>query len=102
MAVITIITAGDMCGVLAGCNNTIMARATGANDLRVVDSEDRLKGHCTVAVFADICCLHVNRASTCGGHAIVTGDTISDDAQVVKYSRLPGNNAVAVVALVAG
>jgi len=72
MAVITIIAAADMRCMLAGCNNTIMARAAGTNDLRVVDSDGRLKSHCTVAVLADICCLHVNRASTCGGHAIVT------------------------------
>ena len=72
MAVITIVTAGDMGGVLAGCDNTIMARTAGANDLRVIDSDSRLESHCTVAVFANICRLHVNRASTRGGHAIVT------------------------------
>ena len=72
MAVIAIIAAADMGGVFTACNNTIMAGAAGANDLRVIDSDGRLKTYCAVAVFADICGLHVNRASTGGGHAIMT------------------------------
>jgi len=72
VTVVAIVAAGKVRWMLADCNNTIMARAAGANDLCVVDRDGRLKGHCTVAVFADICRLHVNRASTRGGHAIVT------------------------------
>ena len=71
MAVITIIAAAYMGRVLAGCYYTIVTRATGANDLSMVNSYGRLKSNCAVAVFADICRLHVNRALARGGYAVV-------------------------------
>lgn len=71
MAVITVVAAAYMRRVLAGCNNTIVTRATGANDLSMVNGDGRLKSYCAVAVFADIGRLHVNWAFARGGYAVV-------------------------------
>lgn len=71
MAVVTIIAATYMGRVLAGSGNSVVTRATGADDLSMVNSYSRLKSYGTVAVFADICCLHVNRAFARGGDAVV-------------------------------
>lgn len=71
MAVITINAAAYMGRVLTGCYYTIVTRATGANDLSMVNSYGRLKRYRAVAVFADICRLHVNRALARGSYAVV-------------------------------
>ena len=62
MAVVTIIAAAYMGRVLAGCDNAIVTRATGANDLSVVDGDGRHKSYRAVAIFADTGRLYVNRA----------------------------------------
>ena len=72
MAVITVVAAAYVGRVLAGSNNSIVTRATGANDLSMVNSYGRLKSNCAVAVFADICRLHVNRAFARRGYTVVT------------------------------
>lgn len=71
MAVITIVATVYVGRVLAGCDNTIVTRATGANDLSMVNGYGRLKTYCAVAVFADICRLDVNWAPARGGYAVV-------------------------------
>ena len=72
MAVITIIAAAYMGRVLAGRNNTIVARATGADDLGMVNRYGRLESDRIVAVFADTGRLHVNWALARRGYAVVT------------------------------
>jgi len=62
MAVITVVAAAYVGRVLAACNNTIVTRATGANDLGMVNGYGRHKSYGAVAVFADTCRLYVNRA----------------------------------------
>ena len=69
MAVITVVAAAYVGRVLAGCNNTIMTRTTGAYDLGMVNGYGRHKSHGAVAVLADTCRLYVNRTFARRGQA---------------------------------
>jgi len=71
MAVITVVAAAYVGRVLAGRYHAIVTRATGANDLSMVNSYCRLKRYRAVAVFADICRLNVERALARGGYAVM-------------------------------
>jgi len=102
MTVVAIITTRDMCRMLTSRNNTIVTCATGAQDLGVIDRCGRLESDSTVAVFTDIRGLHMDQALAGGGRAIVTRNTIANNAYMVEDGRQPAGRAVAVVALVAG
>lgn len=102
MAIVTIIATRNMGRVLAGCDNTIVARAASAQNLCVIDGDNRLKRNRIVTVFANIGGLHVNGTLAGGSRAVVTCHTIINDPQVVEHSRQPGRCVVTIVALVTG
>lgn len=68
----------------------------------MVDRKRRFKRRGAMAVFANVCCLHMERAFTCSARTIVAANAVSDDAGVVEDSREPGGNVVAVITLVVG
>jgi len=101
MTVVALIAAGNVGRVLSSCCNTVMTRAAGAKYLSVVNGEDWLKTDSAVAVFANVRCRDVDRASSSRRYAVVTGNAVADNANMVEQSRQPTGNGVAVVALVA-
>ena len=54
MAIITVIAAGDVCRMFATRGNAVMARATGADNLRVINSRSRREHGRAVAVLANV------------------------------------------------
>lgn len=56
MAVIAVIATGNMCRVLAGSSNTVVAGATGAKNLGVIDNHHGREHVGGVAVFTDVGC----------------------------------------------
>ena len=87
MTVVTLITTGDMCWMLAGGGDAIVTGSASADDLSMVNGHYRHESCGAMAVFADICCLHVNGTLAHGGKPVMTRNTVSDDADMVKNSR---------------
>ena len=101
MTVVASVAAGDMRRILAGGGNAIVARATSANYLRVVDIRRWGPYRRTMAVFANIGGLNVRLVlAGCIG-AVVTADAVTENVYVVEIRGQPGSCNVAVVAGVA-
>ncbi len=84
MAVVAIITAGDMRRVLACCNNAVVAGAAGSNNLGVVHRVSWNPDIGVVAVLANFRCQNVRRVLARRFDAIVAACTIAGDAYVIK------------------
>ncbi len=89
MAVVAGIAAIDVCRVLAGCRDAVMAGAANAHDVRVVDSEYGREHVCVVAVFTDIAGLYVRRALAGRFSAIVAIDAVAGDVDVIEVCGQP-------------
>ena len=87
MAIITGITTGNMCWVFADGRYAIMAGATSANNLGVIDCVCRNLQRASVAIFANIGGLDVRQALAGGSSAVVTTAAISDDTGVIEGGR---------------
>ncbi len=84
MAIIALIAAGDVGRVFPGRCNTVMTRAAGAENLCVVNGEDWLETDCAVAVFADVRRRDVDGASSRRRNPVVTGNAVTDNANMVE------------------
>lgn len=102
MAIIAIRAAGDMRRMFASRRDAIMAGATSANDLCMVNGHDGHKCERAVTIFADIAGLYVCGVFAGSGSAIVATHTIVDDTNVVEGSRQPAAGDMAVITLIAG
>ena len=87
MTIVTLIATGDMCWVLARGGDTIVTRPASTDDLSMVNSHGRHESYSAMAVFTDVCRLHVNRTLAHGGKPVMTRNTVSDDAGMVENSR---------------
>jgi len=89
MAIVTVISAGNMGPVLAGCRYAIVTGATGTQHLRVVNGEYRRKCIGGMTVVTDVCRGDVLLVlADCIG-AVVTGVAGTEDLRMVnrKYRR---------------
>ena len=87
MAVITGITTGDMRCVLANGGDAIMAGATSANDLGVINRVRWNPKRIVVAVLANIGGLYVGRGLASGSGAVVTAAAVTHDTGVIEGGR---------------
>ncbi len=102
MAVVTINAAGNVVGILAGCDDAIVTGATSADYVGMIDGEcRRIRIRC-MAVLADVGRLNVGRILADCIRTVVATRTIADDVRMVENSRSPGRCVVAVVALLTG
>lgn len=90
MAVIAGIAAGDMCRLFAGRDDAIMAAIARADDLHVVDGENRCKDVGVVAVLTNIAGLDVCQVLADGIDTVVAVNTLARDVQMVKVGWQPG------------
>ena len=90
MAIVAGIAAREMCWMFACRNDAIMAAVAGADNLCVVDGEDRRKDVGTVAVLANIAGLNVCQILADGIDTVMAVDTQARDVQVIKVGRQPG------------
>jgi len=102
MAVVAVVTAGNVGRVLAGRRNAVVAAAARADDLRVVDRHCWQPSCRGVAILAEISRLYVVRVLARCIEAVVAAGTATRDAGVVEHDRDPGRAGVAVVTLFAG
>ena len=100
MTIVTLITTGDMCWMLARGGDAIVTGPASADDLSMVNGHHRHESCGAMAVFADVGRLYVNGTFAYGGKPVMTRNTVSDDAGMVENSRRPGSDSMAVIALV--
>ena len=91
MAVVAGVAAGDVGRVFAGRGDAIMAGATSAQYLGVIDGKGGRPDIRRVAVLANIGCLYMCRRLAGGLRAIVAAHAIASDIDVVEVGRQPGN-----------
>jgi len=101
MAIVAVIAACYVSRMLANSCRTIMTRAARAEDLGMVDRIHGLPYVRAVAVFADICRLHVLRTLASRVDAVVAVAAISGDIYVIEIRRYPAGRRMAVLAIVA-
>jgi len=101
MAVVAGIAAGDVGRVFARRRDAIVAGATGAYDLGVIDGKRGRPDTRRVAILADIGRLYMCRRLAGGLRAVVAAHAIASDIDVVEGGRQPGNRRMAVVAGIA-
>lgn len=84
MAIVAIVTAGDMRRVFARCRGAVVAGRAGANDVCVIDGPDRLPGRGTMTVLADVRCVYVARVFSGNVYIVVATKAVPADVGVVE------------------
>lgn len=102
VTIITVVAACNVRRVLAGRCDAIVAGATGAQYLGMVNGYCRQVGYGAVAILADIAGLNMSHTLARGCNAVVAGNAIADDTGVIKKCGQPPRDIVAVVALIVG
>ena len=87
MTVIAVVAAGDVCRVLAGGGNAVVAGATSTQDLGVVDNYHRREYIGRVAVFTDIRRQGVCRIFARCVRTVVAIYAIAGDGRVIEERR---------------
>ena len=101
VAVVAVVAARYMSGVLACGGGAVMAGETGANNLRVIDHVGRHKRHVVVAVLADIGGIDMRWMFARRIGAVMAADAVGGDVGVIEVGRGPRTGCVAVVAVIA-
>ena len=101
MAIITVVTTGDVRRVLALGRVAIVAREAGADDLCVINHVCRRKRHVVVAVLTNVGGINVSRMLAGGIGAVMAADAVSGDVGVIEVGRYPGVGRMAIITVVA-
>ena len=101
VAVVTGVAALDMRRVLARCDRAVVARAAGADDLRVIDNVGRRPDHIVMAVLAEIARIDVSGALARRLYTVMAARAVVDDIGMIEVGRYPCVGCVAVVAIIA-
>jgi len=101
MAVVTVVTAGNVRLIFPQCDVVVVARYTGANDLRMIDKIRRRPHYVVMAVLADIAGQDVVKGLAACVRPVVTTDAVTGDIRMIKSCRGPCVCRVAVITVVA-
>lgn len=101
MTVIAVAAARDMTGVLAGRRNAVVAAATGACYLRMIDRVCGRPHIAVVTVFANVRGLNMGGMFASCLNAVVTTEAVPDDAGVIEVRRSPCHGRVTVITAIA-
>ena len=101
MAIITVIAADDMGGILACGDGAVVAGTTGAYHLRVVDNVCRRPQVTVVAVLTNFCGLYMCRVLTSRIDAVMAAGAVGHNVSVIKSGREPCCRRMTVIAIVA-
>ena len=91
MAVVAGIAADHVRRVFTDGCDAVVAGTARADDLRMVDGEDRCEHIGCVAVLADVGRLYMRRAFSGGIGAVVAVDAIAGDTHVIEIGRQPAS-----------
>lgn len=101
MAVVTVVTAGDVSGVFADRCDAVMTRTASPDNLSVVDRKSRNPRVWCMAIFADNAGKNVVRILARRIGTVVAARAVACDVDVVKVRRQPACCRMAVAAVVA-
>ncbi len=101
MAIVAVVTARDMRGVFADCNVAVVTRRTCANDLRVVNRNNRLEERRAVAIFTDVAGQNVILVLANCIRAVVAINAIGRVVCMIEGCRYPSIGRMAGIAIVA-
>jgi len=101
VTVVAIVAAGKVSRVFPACGDTVMAAATAAQNLRVIDGDCGRPYRRAVAVFADIRRLNVCSILAGRTRAVMAANTVAGDSVVIECCGDPGNRRVTIVTIVA-
>ena len=87
VAVIAVVATCDMRRVFAGRSHAVVARATGAEDLRMVNREDGLPDVGAMAVFTDVARLDVRLVFAGGIGAVMTFGAATSKVCMIEVGR---------------
>ena len=100
VAIVTIVAAGYMICILAGCRRAVVTRSAAADHLRVVDSHHRRKACRAVTIFANITGLYVCRTLADATGSVVAAHAITDNTDMIESCRYPCSRVVTGIALI--
>ena len=98
VAIVASRRARNVCLILAGCDDSVMARTTCTDHLRVIDHKRRHPNRWRMTIFANIRCLNVRNVLACRFDTVVTTGTVSNNVDVIKIGRCPRRSDVTIVA----
>lgn len=101
VAVVAVITAGDVCRMFTLRRYTVMAGDARADDLGVINDIGRCECHVVVAVLADVSGVDMRGVLADRIGAVMAAHTVVGDVDVIEVCRDPSVRRVAVVAVVA-
>jgi len=101
MAVIAVVTAGNMRRMFASRSNAVMAGAATAKHLGMIDHHHGRKHTCVVTIFTDVGRLRVGWVLANCVRAVMTVDAITRDGCVVEECGQPAGCGMAVIAGIA-
>ena len=90
VTVIAGVAAGDVVAVFSFRRTAVVAGETTANNVTVIDANDRFPACVAVAILADVAGVDVPGILAGGRRAIMTAGTTGAYLAVVKIGRLPG------------
>lgn len=90
-----------MSRLLAFSGNAVMAGDAGADNLRMVDCEDRYPDVRVVTILTHVAGLNVRIPFTLRLQAVVAADAVTRNVQVVEVCGKPADCRVAIVAVIA-
>lgn len=100
MAIVAVLATRDVRWVFARRRNAIVAGATGAKNLRVVNSEGWCPDVGIVAVLADFSCQYVCRIFARRFDSVMAAGAVACDPNMIEVSGQPAGRCVAVITLI--
>ena len=91
VAIITVVAAVYMRGMLTGCRGAIVARVACAYDLSMINGIGWRPDIRVMTVFANLGGLYMRKSLAGRVGAVVTARTITGDIYMIKIGRQPGN-----------
>ena len=87
VAVVAACAARDMCWIFTGCRNAVVAGATFAQYLSVINRDCRCPNIRAVAVLADVRRLYVREVFACGFNPVVAANAVAANVDMIKIRR---------------
>jgi hypothetical protein len=101
VAIAASVAAGDVTGRLSCGDRAVVATEAGAEDIGMIDPDDRTPGRGAMAVLAHVGSLNVMAGLAGRGATVMTTDAVAGHGAVVEACSGPAGSRVAVGAIVA-
>ncbi len=100
VAIVAIVAACDMRGVLAGRSDAVVTRGTTAEDLCVIDGHYRCPNRWAVAIFTNVRCLNMHGAFAGRIRTVMAIHAVAHNIHVIEVGRHPGSGGMTVITVI--